>query len=166
MSYLIIMKKYGYQEEAKPTGDIYYFKNADQKKAKVKMLNDLRLKEDRSRNDGYRFSAKVCDSKSDLYEKASRQRIINNLYDRSENSSLRPEHRGWLIQIMSKYREILTEHLQDLYDYPPEFETHAEEYISISMHSSTWTSYVTGKKEIDGIVYEVTTSYDSKSNRV
>ena len=156
MSYLIIMKKYGYEEKARPTGDIYYFKSATQKKAKVKHLNDQRPKDQRSLTDGYRFSAKVCDSKSSFYEAATRQRLTNNIY---------AEHRSWLIAIMQKYA-ISTKHLEELYDYPPKLETSAEEYISMAMHASIWTYYVTGKKEIDGIVYEATTEYDSKSNRV
>ncbi len=159
MSFLIIMKKHVWEDEAKPTGDVYYYKNLEQKKARIKMFNDRRTKEERSRNEGHRFSAIIGDSTCKEYIIADRI-IAKNQVSALENKY----HSSWIQAVISK--DTPTNHIYEMISNSPKFELSANEYISASIHASVWTSYVAGRKEIDGVVYEAKTSYDSKARRV
>lgn len=77
-----------------------------------------------------------------------------------------PAKRSWFEQLLRDYRDIPTDHLDQLLYDPPELTTESNEYISASVGASVWSTYVSGSKEIDGVNYSVKAHVDSEVSRV
>jgi hypothetical protein len=150
------------------TGELQNFGAADRSaipeiKAKIakllKYMNDQRNKEERSRNNGFRYVAEFIKDRNDpKFEKARRAELYRD--SRREEGTFGE----WLQTIMREYEDIPLKHLESLvWGTEPEFETSAEEYISVRNRASVFTKYAYGKKVMeDGTVYEakVTASSD------
>lgn len=97
----------------------------------------------------------------DMLEASHRQDLVQRIKDMRD-----PAKRSWFEQLLRDYRDIPTDHLDQLLYDPPELTTESDEYISASVGASVWSTYVKGSKEIEGVNYSVKTLVDSEVNRV
>jgi len=161
-----IIRRDNYEGTERFTGHVFSFSDSmdpEVLKSKVasrlKIMNDERNAEQRSRQYGYKYKDKIF--KGELPEEVTRPQLHREIEDERDETL-----RKWLKAILQSYKDIPLEDLEQLVrGSPPEFEVKSDEHISIHSHTSVWTTKAYGKKTCDsGNSYEASVTVKSDVN--
>jgi len=161
-----ILRRDNYEGTESFTGHVFTYSDTMDPEAlkskvasRLKIMNDERNAEQKSRQYGFKYKAKIF--KGELPEEVKRKQLRREIEDERDETL-----KKWLKAVMQSYENIPLEDLEALVrGSPPEFEMKSDEYISMRNRASVQTTEAHGTKTCDsGNTYEASVTVSSNVN--